>query len=234
MARKKKAAAKKSAKSEASKRSYMSQADVPSSSLEQALRIPRAIAENYAGGPVTPLQLASALNMAPTSGPFRSLCGASIAYGLTEGGYNAQEIKLTPLGKRVVKPLEEGDDIVAKREAVLKPRVTGEFLNKYNGSPLPRHDIAMNVLEEMNVPSDKTESVYTLILDSAEAVGLLRDIKNKQYVDLTGVDQSENTENEGEEVDTQDTDESDNEIETTQTSTTHKSTAPAGAMLQMK
>ncbi len=172
------------------KRSYLSQTDVPGLSLEQALRVPRAIAENYAGGPVTPLQLASALNMTPSSGPFKTLCGASIAYGLTEGGYNAQSIALTTLGKRIVKPLEENDDTVAKREAILKPRVLGDFLNKYNGSPLPRHDIAMNVLEEMKVPSDKTESVYTLILDSANSVGLLREIKNKQYVDLTGVDQS--------------------------------------------
>lgn len=169
------------------KRTYISQSDVPGNSLEQALRIPRAIAENYAGGPVTPLQLASALNMSPASGPFRALCGAAIAYGLTEGGCNAKEITLQPLGKRAVKPVEEGDDLEAKREAILRPRVIGEFLKKYSGSPLPRHDIAMNVLEDMGVPSEKTESVYALILDSAQSVSLIREIRNKQYVDLTGV-----------------------------------------------
>lgn len=76
------------------KRKYLSQTDVPGISLENALRIPRAISENYADRPVTPLQLAAALNMSPTSGPFRALCGASIAYGLTEGGCNAKEISL--------------------------------------------------------------------------------------------------------------------------------------------
>jgi len=171
------------------KREYISQSDVPAQSLEQALRIPKSISENYAGGPVTPLQLASALNMSPSAGPFRQLCGTSIAYGLTDGGYNAQQITLTPLGKRIVKPLKEGDDIEAKREATLKPRISKEFLNKYNSSPLPRNDIAMNVLEDMGVPKGKAESVYKLILDSAESVGLLREIKGKKYVDLTGVDQ---------------------------------------------
>jgi hypothetical protein len=171
------------------KRSYLSQEDVPGSSLENALRVPRAISENYAGGPVTPLQLAAALNMSPASGPFRSLCGASIAYGLTSGGYNAQQISLQPLGKRIVKPLEEGDDVLAKREAILMPRVVGEFLNKYSGSPLPRQDIGLNVLQEMGVPKEKAESVFTLILDSAQTVGLLREIKGKQYVDLTGIAQ---------------------------------------------
>ena len=123
--------------------------------------------------------------MTPTSGPFRTLCGASIAYGLTEGGYNAQEIKITPLGSRIVKPLEEGADRVAKREAVLKPRVVGEFLHKYSGSSLPRHDIALNVLESMGVPKEKTENVYALIVDSAQPLGLIRNIKNKQFVELS-------------------------------------------------
>src|SRR5258707_15299042 len=90
------------AKVAAQKRLCLSQTDVPGSSLESALRVPRAISENYAGGPVTPLQLAAALNMSPASGPFRALCGASIAYGLTDGGSNAQQISLQPLGKRIV------------------------------------------------------------------------------------------------------------------------------------
>jgi predicted nucleotide-binding protein len=171
----------------AEKRSYLSQTDVPGSSLENALRVPRAIAEHYAGGPVTPLQLAAALEMSPNAGPFRTLCGTSIAYGLTDGGYNAQQISLQAFGKRIVKPLEEGDDALAKREAILKPRVLGEFLTKYSGSPLPRKDIALNVLQEMGVPKDKAESVFSLIVDSAQTVGLLREIKGKQYVDLTGV-----------------------------------------------
>ena len=127
--------------------------------------------------------------MSPTSGPFRTLCGASIAYGLTEGGCNAEQIALSPLGRRIVKPLEEGDDVLAKREATLKPRVVGEFINKYSGSPLPRNDIALNVLQDMGVPRDKVKSVYALIVDSAQSVGLLREIKGKQYVDLTGVPQ---------------------------------------------
>lgn len=182
---------KKETENSTSKRKYLSQTDVPSYTLDQALRIPKAICDNYADGPVSPLQLASALNMAPTSSTFRQLCGASIAYGLTEGGYNAQQITLNPLGKRIIKPLKEGDDLIAKREAILNPRVSSEFLNKYNSSPLPRHDIAMNVLEDMGVPKDKTDSVYNLIIESSESVGLLRVIKDKKYVDLTGVDQTD-------------------------------------------
>ena len=168
---------------------YLSQSDVPGVSLENALRVPRLIGEKPR--PVTPLEVAAALEMSPSSGPFRSLCGASIAYGLTNGGCNAQSISLTALGKRIVKPLEEGDNVLAKREAVMRPRVVGEFLTKYSGLSLPRLDIAMNVLQDMGVPKEKAKSVFSLIVDGAQAVGLLREIKGRQYVDLTGVPQEQ-------------------------------------------
>ena len=172
---------------QAKKRHYISQADVPNNTLDDALRIPRALIDNYAGKAATPLQVASALNMSPASGTFRNLCGSSIAYGLTAGGCNAKEISLEPLARRINVPLENGDDLAARREAALEPRVLGEFMRKYENSPLPRHDIALNVLVEMGVPRERAESVYKLILDTAQGVGLIRDIKGKQYIDLSGV-----------------------------------------------
>jgi predicted nucleotide-binding protein len=171
----------------AKKRAYISQADIPNNSLEDALRLPRALIEKNDGKAATPLHVASALNMSPSSGTFRNLCGSAIAYGFTSGGYNAKEIALEPLGKRIISPLNDGDDLVAKREAALKPRILGEFIRKYENSPLPRHDIALNVLTEMGVPRERAESVYTLILDTAQSVGLIREIKGKQYIDLSGV-----------------------------------------------
>lgn len=166
------------------KRTRISQVDVPAYPLEKALRIPRAIHENYAGKPTTPLRVASAMNVQPSSGPFRVLCGSAIAYGLTEGGYNAAQIKVTPLGKRITRPTVEGDDLVAKREAFLKPRVIGGFLTDYNGSPIPKDDIAQNVLDDMGVPPDRTSEVLAMIIGSAESLGLITEIKGKRYVDL--------------------------------------------------
>ena len=169
-------------------RTRLSQADVPGYSLEQALRIPRAISENYASKPTIPLRVASAMSVQPSSGPFRQLCGSAIAYGLTEGGYNASEIKLTPLGRRITRPTVEGDELVAKREALLKPRVIREFLTHYNGNPIPKDNIAQNVLGDMGVPDDRTSEVLALITESAEALGLITEIKGKRYVDLEDIE----------------------------------------------
>ncbi|MQA85929.1 MAG: hypothetical protein GEV03_15210 [Streptosporangiales bacterium] len=127
-------------------RPRLSQDDVPSYSLEQALRVPRAIAENYAYQPTRPLNVAGAMNMSPTSGPFRMITGAAVAYGLTTGAARAPEIGITPLGKRVVRPTAEADDVAAKREALLRPKVIGDFLRSYDGAALPPDNIAKNVL----------------------------------------------------------------------------------------
>ena len=169
----------------------ISQKDVPGQSIEQALRIANCLADNYASKPTTPLNVAAAMDMTPTSGPFRSIAGAAVAYGLTSGGPNAPEIALTDLGRRATRPTKEGDDITAIRAALLQPRVIQELLNKYNGSSLPQSKIAQNVLAEMGVPEDRTESVLELIVESARKYGFTKEIKGKTYIDLSGVPTSQ-------------------------------------------
>jgi hypothetical protein len=115
------------------------------------------------------------------------LTGASVAYGLTSGGYSASEISITPLGLRIVRPLtDDGDDERAKREAALTPRIVGEFLKKYDGAQLPKTEIAQNVLHSMGVPTDRTSDALAMILETAKSTGLLRQINEKTFVDLKG------------------------------------------------
>jgi hypothetical protein len=168
-------------------RAKVSQTDVPAHSLEDAIRIPRSIADHYGYKPTKPLNVAAGMGVQPNSSQFRMLAGAAIAYGLTAGGPNAPEISITPLGMRIVRPTAEGDDQRAMREALLKPRIVGEFLRKYADAPVPRNDIAVNVLVELGVPQDRASTVLELILAGAASVGFFRDIKGKRYVSLEGV-----------------------------------------------
>lgn len=172
------------AKKAAARRARVSQTDVPSHTIAEALRVAEALADQYGKQPSRPIDVAAAMGMLPTSGTFRSLTGASVAYGFTEGGSQAELISLTDLGRRVVAPTEEGDDAEAKREAVLKPRVPREFLQKYDSSQLPRDDIGRNVLEGMGVPGHATERTLKLIVDSADTLGLLTTINGKRLVNL--------------------------------------------------
>jgi predicted nucleotide-binding protein len=157
---------------------------VPAYSLEQAQRIPRAIGENYAFKPTSPLHVAAAIALSPQSSQFRMICGASIAYGLTIGGYNSTAIEVTPLGRRIVSPVVDGDDYQARREAALKPRIVRDFLEHYDRNKFPRDEIALNVLTNMGVPKDAAKRTFELIRDTAKSVGFFREIKGALYVSL--------------------------------------------------
>ena len=183
----KKAAASRSSGAAERIRSYMSQEDIPAYDLDEAILVAKALLQEYGGHPARPFDVAAAMDLTPTSGKFRMLCGASIAYGLTTGGYNAAQIAPTDLARQIVEPQEEGVDLAGKREAIMKPRILREFLSKYSGSPLPREDIGMNVLKSMSVPADRTKQVWDMVLRSADSVGFLQTIKERKYVNLGGV-----------------------------------------------
>lgn len=163
----------------------LNQTDFPAYSLEHALRVPIALLDNYAGHSSKPIDVALAMNISPTSSQFRMLTGAAIAYGLTEGGAQSQEISLTELSRKILKPLEDGDDLIARKEALLRPKVIGEFLKKYDGAAIPKDTIAQNVLNNMGVPDNRTLDVFSMILEGAEGNGLIREMKGKKYVNLS-------------------------------------------------
>lgn len=161
------------------------QAELPVLPIKEALRIPNALVEQYASQPTPPLEVAMAVGVKPTSSGWRYLTGAAVGYGLTEGGYGAATIALTDLGRRAVAPREEGEDIVALREACLKPVVIGRFLSKYDNSKFPREDIARNVLKgEFGVPDRRVDGALEIIVENAETIGAFRNIGGDRYVSL--------------------------------------------------
>ena len=167
-----------------SKRSYMSQGEFPRISLEKALAIAVALWENFAGKSGVPHEIALALELSPTSGGWRSLCGSSIAYGLTEGGYNASEITLTDLGRRIVAPTNEGDDLAAKVEALMHPKVMREFYEKYNKAKFPKDNIAENVIIGLGIPKERAKISIDIIRENGLYTGILKDIKTGLFLAL--------------------------------------------------
>jgi predicted nucleotide-binding protein len=166
------------------KQSRLSQTACPSVSLEEALLIPRAIKDKYAGQATVPLLVASACNISPASSKWRSITGAAVAYGLTNGAYNAKEISLTPLGERIVAPLIEGDDEIALKEAVLKPSVLADFYHENNGKKLPKPEIAFNILQKKGIPYDRINSVWEILKENAKRTNILKVISGSEWVNL--------------------------------------------------
>lgn len=169
---------------ETSKQQRISQSLFPSMSFFQAIRVAQAIWDELAGEGGRPIDVATAMKIQPSGGAWRGLCGAAIAFGLTEGGYNANEIKLLPLGRRCVAPEEEGDDAAAMVEAFLKPTIIRDFLQKYDGKKFPGDQIGQNVLISLGLPKDRAGSAYSLLIDDGEKLGILQDIRGERYVNL--------------------------------------------------
>jgi predicted nucleotide-binding protein len=165
------------------KRSYISQADVPKHTMAEVIALAKALHENF-NGESAPHELANAMSISPTSSAWQSVTGAAVAYGLTEGAYNAAHIKLTPLGWRVVAPEEEGDDARAVREATLRPRIFREFFLKYNRGKFPPDQIGMNVLVSMGAPRDRAGAVYEMAKANGLLAGVITNTKTGLYVAL--------------------------------------------------
>jgi len=166
------------------KRVYFKQADFPQTTLQQAQKLAAALVDNYAGDSASPPDVAFAINVSPTSSGWGALTGASIAYGLTEGGINAALMKLTPLGRRLVAPEEEGEDVAARREAILKPRILREFYEKYRRAKLPNENIATNVLRALGLPQDRAVAAFEIIKENGIYAGIVRSTPTGPFINL--------------------------------------------------
>lgn len=171
-------------KSAAKARIYFRQADFPQTTLQQAQKIASTIVDNFAGDGGSPPDIALALGISPTSSAWPALAGASIAYGLTEGGVNANVIKLTPLGKKLVAPEEEGQDLAARREAILRPRILKEFFERYRRAKLPNDTIAVNVLRSLDLPAERTQSALEVIKANGRYAGIIRETPTGPFINL--------------------------------------------------
>ncbi|MHB8138713.1 MAG: TIR domain-containing protein [Smithellaceae bacterium] len=192
---------------ESQKKKRVSQGDVPKHSLREALTVAQAITDSFAGDPTTPHQIAMALDISPTSSAWRTLTGAAVAYGLTTGAYNSDKIALDDLGIRCTAPTEEGDDIIARGEAALKPKVFQQFFDKYNRAKFPSDPIAKNVLQQnFKVPADRTEEVLALLKDNGSFVGFIHQTKTGPFVSTDDLKPTPVTINTSENIDVPDGD----------------------------
>jgi hypothetical protein len=165
-------------------RNYFKQSEFPLVSLQQAQKIAAAIVDNFAGAGASPPDVALAIGISPTSSAWWSLAGASIAYGLTAGGVNANTMTITDLGKKLVAPEEEGADITARREAIMKPRLMKEFFEKYRRAKFPNEIIGANVLKRQGIPVDRVENALQIIKDNGKYAGVIRDTPTGPFINL--------------------------------------------------
>ena len=162
----------------------LAQAEVPVHSLQEALQVPAAIAEKTDIGACQAGEVAAAVKLEPASPQFKLLLGSAAAYGLIEDEPESEALMVTDLASRIIRPIKEGIDLNAKREALLTPDVFNQFLGKYNNSPVPKAELAEKELISMGVPKGSAPEVLNLMLEEADKVGFISEIKGQRYVNL--------------------------------------------------
>lgn len=167
---------------DAPKKAQLPQRVMPAHPIEKALLIPRAIVDEFGGRGGEPTSIALAIQWAPTGGSWRALTSTAMAYGLTEGGYNANEIVLTPLGSQIVKPTEERADKEALIKAILMPTAIKAFAERYNKNKYPSKEIAINVLEGFGVPRERASAAFDIITENFKYIRALRTTANGQIL----------------------------------------------------
>jgi hypothetical protein len=140
----------------------------PKNTLEDAIRIPKAIEEKNAGNPMPAPDLAIAVGFRQSNDwRFLDLLRSANLHGLVAGTGASASINITPLGQDVVAPSSPNQ----RSEALLKAfRSVKDFeaVEKfYGGKRIPEDEFFLNTLtREFNVPRDRVDTFAKVFVEN--------------------------------------------------------------------
>ncbi|HEY2851220.1 MAG TPA: hypothetical protein VGJ18_00140 [Gemmatimonadaceae bacterium] len=154
-------------------RVQVSATDLPRKTLEQALRVAKAMRDVLAGGPASWAEIASAMKIGAGNQMNKYYLWSAVAYGLVNR--EDEQYTLTENGKKILAPTRPGEDKEALVRAVLTPVIFSRFFTDYNGSPFPGEEHIGNVLEvKYSVPRERVDEAKTLLMENGIFTGILR------------------------------------------------------------
>lgn len=169
------------------KKKYAPRRPFPQHTLEEALKVAKAIQDKNAGKPWKPVYVAEALSISDTSTGFRDVTSSAFKYGLTQGTWNAGFISLTPLGISLTKPTDPRKEVKDKQEAVLKIELFKSVLDHYRDAKLPSPDDTYfkNMLEkEFQVPDEFVGDFVRILIENGKFASILHDVRGGLFVDF--------------------------------------------------
>jgi hypothetical protein len=140
----------------------------PKNTLEDAIRVAKAIEEKNAGNPIPAQDVAVAVGFRQSSDwRFLDLLRSANQYGLVTGSGSTATIHLAPLGQDVVAPSSPGQ----RSEALLRAfRSVKEFEaveKHYGGKRIPEDEFFLNTLtRDFNIPRDRVEHFAKIFLEN--------------------------------------------------------------------
>lgn len=156
----------------------------PACAFEEAVDFAKKVLEFGSGQPVRRLSLFDELGKSPDSGTSRQLIVNSNKYGLTEGSYTAEYIKLTADGLSAV------DEEIQQRERA-KARVLLAIENiepfqnlydRFKGNKLPAKTALVDAATEAGLEKEAAEEVVDTFILNLRYVGLLQMLSGAERI----------------------------------------------------
>ncbi|MDT7857802.1 hypothetical protein RQM47_14215 [Rubrivirga sp. S365] len=156
----------------------------PAATFEDALLVPRAIQKYAAGQQVRRLTLFDHLGKAPSSGHSRQLVTNASRYGLIEGNYNSEHLKLTPDGAKVTGP---GTPPREKRRLEFKLAISEikpfrELYEKLQNNRLPSKKVLTDYLLDNGYSETEVSECVDTFIVNAKQVGVLKTLSGAETV----------------------------------------------------
>lgn len=159
-----------------------SEAKYPRHALEEALRIPRALLDQNAGKQCSIAECAKFIGVKATSGDFNVELSSAAKYGLIDKP-SPGRVALGETARRILRPQDANQKVLALREAALKAPQIGDVYNHYRGENLPDAEFFANTLtDNFHVPLAKVEEFDRIFRDTLKTAGLLEEREGKWRV----------------------------------------------------
>lgn len=156
----------------------------PACKFEEALEFAKAILAFGSGQAVRRLSLFDHLGKSPESGPSRMLITNASKYGLIEGSYQSEQIKLTADGLKCVNdeapPRERAKSRVQLGILAIDPF---RFLyERFKGNKLPARPALVDVAIEAGIEKDATEEAVDTFILNLRFTGLLQILSGAERI----------------------------------------------------
>jgi hypothetical protein len=152
----------------------------PVITFEQALRIGQGIADFGAGHPMKRTTLLEKLGL-PANQTTKDLITASGRYGITSGAHDAEELRLTECGAKVV----ASEASLERSKARIKLAITdiepfNKLYEKFKGGKLPAVEAMRDSLDELD-EGDRAPCV-DIFVQNAKFVGVLQTREGAEFI----------------------------------------------------
>jgi hypothetical protein len=159
----------------------------PRHSLDQVLRIPKAILDQNAGRDCTDEESAGFLGMKYNRGPYATELSSAIKFGLLERPSEGR-VAVTPTAKKILRPQNDQEELQGLREAVMKAPDISTVYSHYRGENLPDNQFFENALvDKFGIPREKLAEFKTVFDESLKRAKLLQEHDGRtKVIDVTG------------------------------------------------